>query len=543
MKMDNNYNNQQQGQKHQGPYQQQANQPYQGPYQQQANQPYQGPYQQQANQPYQGSYQQQANQTYQEPQQQPNQALHYQQQPYQGQYNQPNQPPHPNTNIPQNQNPKKSSTGLVVGIICGVLGVLLIGIICIVLLVVKFKKKTEITTSEYTEAITESYTESFTESSTEATTDVVTETITEETTETVTGNESQKIEKYTPAYETVVVGDDVLGYMTIPKKYVTFHEVGGMGGADKMLAHEQYAYGMTDIVTHGVFPMDYAISDKALAESYKKMFESGATSVSMQQSTFGNNSGYFIEAPYSDGVTVKALIFEDANGNVQYICVEGLDDEFADLYKVIFTNFTVSKSDIESTTNESTEKATETSSKDNSSKESSVDLSDDLFSGEFSFNGKKMTIPFDYSEISSEYTFDLADYGKEEGYSLKPGEYVLSTVSLENPNIDSGFSFYVGFKNLGTEDTDIKKTSVYSINMDSKWCDSDNYPKVVLPKGITWGSTLDDIKAAYGEPTTEPYYSDTLKYWEYQYSSSDKSYQITLTIYEEFGLTGIDLNH
>ena len=156
-------------------------------------------------------------------------------------------------------------------------------------------------------------------------------------------------------------------------------------------------------------------------------------------------------------------------------------------------------------------------------------------------DGTVYTLPFDYSLISNDYTFDLADYGKEDGYVLNPGDKVLCTVNLENPNIDSEFDFSVGFKNYGDEVKDIKETSVWAMDLDKRWCDTDNYPSVVLPGGITWGSTVDDIKALYGEPADEPYRSDDLGYWEYTYELNDDDYQVRLTIYDEYGLTEINI--
>ena len=187
----------------------------------------------------------------------------------------------------------------------------------------------------------------------------------------------------------------------------------------------------------------------------------------------------------------------------------------------------------EETTEATTEAATEASAPG--------DLSDDLYSEQISIDGVVYHLPFDYSLISDKYTFDLADYGKEDGYQLEANEYTLSTIYLENPDIDEDFDYTVGFKNTTSEAKDIKSTSIWAMDFDMTFCDTTNYPKVVLPKGITWGSTLDEVKAAYGEPSQDPYYADSLGYWSYTYEDDDLDYSVELIIYEDKGVTEIDV--
>ncbi len=205
----------------------------------------------------------------------------------------------------------------------------------------------------------------------------------------------------------------------------------------------------------------------------------------------------------------------------------------------------------EATTEASTEAATEaaTDATTEEAKDSApaapaatVDgLSDDLYSEQVSIDGKVYHLPFDYSLISDEYTFDMADYGYEGGYVMNPEDKVTSTIQLENPNVDEDLDFYVGFVNTSGEAKDIKETSIYSVDFDITWTETTNYPSVVLPKGITWGATLEDVKAAYGEPD-DSYYSDSLHYWSYTYEDDDYDYDVQLTIYEDRGITEIDLS-
>ncbi len=198
----------------------------------------------------------------------------------------------------------------------------------------------------------------------------------------------------------------------------------------------------------------------------------------------------------------------------------------------------------EETTEETTEEDTEETSEDSSSNgtvDAPADLSDDLFSEQISVDGVVYHLPFAYSIISDKYTFDLADYGYENGYTLGPNEYILATVFLENADYDSDLDVSAGFMNTTSEDQDIMETDIWAIEFDITWCKTDNYPEVILPGGITWGATVDDVKEAYGEPDGEPYYAESLKYWNYTYSDPDNDYTVDLIIYEDRGLTEIDV--
>ena len=231
----------------------------------------------------------------------------------------------------------------------------------------------------------------------------------------------------------------------------------------------------------------------------------------------------------------------------QQVDTSDLEESVDELLEELETTETITtEATTEATTEETTEATTEEASSGDTEPATTApvdtgDLSTDLASMQIMIDGTVYTLPFDYSLISNDYTFDLADYGKEDGYVLNPGDKVLCTVNLENPNIDSEFDFSVGFKNYGDEVKDIKETSVWAMDLDKRWCDTDNYPSVVLPGGITWGSTVDDIKALYGEPADEPYRSDDLGYWEYTYELNDDDYQVRLTIYDEYGLTEINI--
>ncbi|SEQ55125.1 hypothetical protein SAMN02910369_02000 [Lachnospiraceae bacterium NE2001] len=168
-------------------------------------------------------------------------------------------------------------------------------------------------------------------------------------------------------------------------------------------------------------------------------------------------------------------------------------------------------------------------------------LSCSLFSKELIFDGKTYTIPFDYSKIAKKYTFELADYGYEEGYQLSSGDMITGTIALANKDMDENVSIWVGFINEAEKAADLKDTKVNSFRMDVRWADTEKYPELILPNEITWGSTAEDILAAYGEPQETPVYSDEYGYTVYRYTNASRDYNVELIVYDELGLTEISL--
>lgn len=77
--------------------------------------------------------------------------------------------------------------------------------------------------------------------------------------------------------------------------------------------------------------------------------------------------------------------------------------------------------------------------------------------------------------------------------------------------------------------------------MDVRWAESDDYPELILPGNITWGSTAEDIIDAYGEPDEAPVYSEEYGYTIYKYTNPERDYHVELIVYDELGLTEISL--
>lgn len=155
----------------------------------------------------------------------------------------------------------------------------------------------------------------------------------------------------------------------------------------------------------------------------------------------------------------------------------------------------------------------------------------------FSLDGVSHKIPFPYSEISKDWTFNLADYGYDKGYVMNPGDKVTGTITVKNDKY-SDVRTTIGFKNTASEVKDILDTDIWAFSMDIS--STDTYPALELPGGITWGSTADEILAKYGQPDEDPYVSKELGYTVYNWFN-DYTYKMKLTVYNEGGLKAFSL--
>ena len=155
-------------------------------------------------------------------------------------------------------------------------------------------------------------------------------------------------------------------------------------------------------------------------------------------------------------------------------------------------------------------------------------------------DGRELTLPFDYSKISDIFTMNLADYGYENGYVLNSGDKTYCTIDLDSTLYDCAFQ--VGFENTGASQCDILNSQIWSFECDIDRYDCTTYPNIVLPGGITWGATADQITAAYGtDPADlESTYGnlDTDGYIVYNYYN-DYKYKMRLHVDKEKGLCEI----
>ena len=153
----------------------------------------------------------------------------------------------------------------------------------------------------------------------------------------------------------------------------------------------------------------------------------------------------------------------------------------------------------------------------------------------FTLDGKDMSLPVAYSDLQAAgWSVDLSEYGYEDGYIMNANDAV--SVSLTNDKYD--LTAVAGFANLTDSAQDITKCDVISLTLDAEFSDSN--PDIKLPGDLTWGSSLDDVLAAYGKPY-ETYYSDTLQYYELTYKTDDYQY-LQLVVYDDGGIESVYMN-
>ena len=140
---------------------------------------------------------------------------------------------------------------------------------------------------------------------------------------------------------------------------------------------------------------------------------------------------------------------------------------------------------------------------------------------------------------AEDWSFDLADYGYDKGYVLNPGDKVVGTIELKNPKYDK-IRCMAGFMNTGEGIRQIKETDIWSLTIDAS--STDVRPDLMLPGGITWGSTADEVLSVCGQPEEEPYVAEDLGYTVYNWFP-DFQYKMKLTVYDDGGLKALTLEN
>ncbi|MCL2528794.1 MAG: hypothetical protein FWE41_00415 [Coriobacteriia bacterium] len=120
-------------------------------------------------------------------------------------------------------------------------------------------------------------------------------------------------------------------------------------------------------------------------------------------------------------------------------------------------------------------------------------LSSSPDSFQVSLNGDLITLPALYSDFAAlGWTTDRID-----GETLKPGYYTIGSISLKKGDTSLNS---IRFINLSDTELPLSECYVYgfAFSYDRKGAVETS---VVLPGGLHIGSTIDEIIAAYGEPT------------------------------------------
>ncbi len=193
-----------------------------------------------------------------------------------------------------------------------------------------------------------------------------------------------------------------------------------------------------------------------------------------------------------------------------------------------------------------TQKPTETTAAAQGGETTSQELDWDKLS--FTLDGKVFTIYYNFKGLQElGWDFDLADYGKPNGYVLNPGDSVASTITLENEKYITEENKYrairvnVGFKNVDDEIKDIKECGVSGFQIDAHSSKGFVEP---CPEfsflGLTFGSTKEDMERVLGTEYEE-YRSEDLGYTSYTYDH-DYSDKIRIVVYDEFGISSFEFH-
>ena len=118
-------------------------------------------------------------------------------------------------------------------------------------------------------------------------------------------------------------------------------------------------------------------------------------------------------------------------------------------------------------------------------------LSDDLYSFQFSLDGKVYTLPCEFKELQDN-GWEIEDY--TEDFKLAPNQYSIGTYITKD-----GISLSTGFINFSKNEVTLDQCSIGEISIDEYL--EDKHADFSIAKGIKVGSTREDVKAAFGEPT------------------------------------------
>ena len=176
--------------------------------------------------------------------------------------------------------------------------------------------------------------------------------------------------------------------------------------------------------------------------------------------------------------------------------------------------------------------------------ETPSELSDDVNNLDFMFEGKHYQLLFPLSDLDSSWVCDESYFYKDDD-DLDPGD-TSSSYNYDNDNYDDWFYLYIGTCNDTDSNLAYKDTKVRYFSAEIDWVDTDSYPEMILPKGITWHSSLQDVYDAYGEPKYIYKNWDDSGVYLYYYLNEDggwSSDQLTLTVDFEKGVTSIALDN
>ena len=188
---------------------------------------------------------------------------------------------------------------------------------------------------------------------------------------------------------------------------------------------------------------------------------------------------------------------------------------------MVLSPVSVYAADATETTTEA--EVTETAAQEDSAdSESTGELGDDIYSFSMKFDGQTMKFPMTYQEFT--------DMGWELSSSEDPDTKV-STNSYGMLTFNKGASsVYADVINLGINEVGLEDCLIGGISVDGSYDVDLTAVSVKLPGDIELGkATLDDIKAAYGEPS-DTYEGDLYTKLTYE---KDSYQEVELSVYKD----------
>ncbi len=122
-------------------------------------------------------------------------------------------------------------------------------------------------------------------------------------------------------------------------------------------------------------------------------------------------------------------------------------------------------------------------------------------SRQFAMDGVLFTMPYAYADLQKlgwipRKEIDQKDLEK----FLAPGAAAAELVQLKHPFY--GQTLLLGFVNKTSVNAPVKNTQILYFSISENAGEKKKpLPFLMLPKGITWGSTIEEVEAAYGKPS------------------------------------------
>lgn len=153
-----------------------------------------------------------------------------------------------------------------------------------------------------------------------------------------------------------------------------------------------------------------------------------------------------------------------------------------------------------------------------------------LYDFQITINGELYQFPMSYEEFTSRGW----EYDGDASMEISPNQYTSAEV-FKNGDL----TIYATIFNLGVNVVPVSEADIAGITLDSFYLE-DTDLTASLPGGITMDSTIDDVIAAYGEPSSR-YDGDTLTSLDYTYASyQDVSFSFDS---ESGAMTGLELRN